>query len=240
MSSLKKSAFISSFTALLCFVVVARPQAALADDAAGDFSVSSNPNGSWRYGWSATLASAFNLDVTSTTSEYGVSGLAGWLSNQSGTEGVPYVLKNTTANPITWNFWTVYQPGQLALEAGYSGQYAVVRWTAFSAGQFNVAATFSALSQFGDSSDVHILRDGISIFDSAVNGFPNSQTYSGTQTLAMGDTIDFAVGFGSDGSVSEDTTGLAATIVAVPEPSTLGLVGAGLGCLLSLRFLKRK
>jgi hypothetical protein len=222
MSLSTKSALNSTFTALLCLFVVALPHAALAYDATADFSTNSNPNGVWSYGWSSTLGSAFHLDATSTTAEYKLIGLAGWVSDQSA-EGVPYVLKNTTASPIAINPNNIYQPGQLALEAGFSGQYAVVRWTAFSTGPFTITATFSALSHAGDSSDVHILRNGISIFNSAVNGFPGSQTYSGVQNLAKGDTIDFAVGFGSDGSVNEDTTILAASIipdVASPMPTT--------------------
>jgi hypothetical protein len=238
MSSSKKLALTLITTTLLCLVVVALPQAALAYDAAADFSTSSNPNGVWSYGWSTTLGSAFNLDTSNTTAAYGLTGLGGWLSNQSA-EGVPYILRNSTVNPITVAAFTTYQPGQLALNMNVS-QYAVLRWTAPSAGQFSLAATFSGLSLVGDSADVHIQLNSVSIFDSTVFGSPSPTSFSATLTLASGDHIDFAVGFGSDGNDHEDTTGLAATIVAVPEPSTLGLVGAALGCLLSLRFLKRK
>jgi PEP-CTERM motif len=86
--------------------------------------------------------------------------------------------------------------------------------------------------------DVHILHDGVSIFNSNVTGSPSPTSYSGLQGIVAGDTIDFAVGVGSDGNYNEDLTALSATIV--PEPDTLGLVGMGFGCLLSFRFLKRK
>ncbi len=230
--------FISTFTTLLCLVVVALPHVALAYDAAADFSIGSNPNGAWSYGWSVSLGSTFNLDTASTNAQYGLSGLNGWLGNQT-PEGIPYILRNTTASPIVVPGATIYQPGQLALNMNGS-QYADLRWTAPSSGQFSIAATFSGLSTVGDSSDVHILLNGVSIFNSAVNGSPSPTSYSGVQNVTTGDRIDFAVGFGSNGNDHEDTTGLAATIVAVPEPGPLGLVGAALGCLLSLRFLKKK
>ena len=35
--------------------------APLTYDVAADFSAINNPNGAWRYGWSSTLTSAFNL-----------------------------------------------------------------------------------------------------------------------------------------------------------------------------------
>lgn len=220
MSSLKKSAFISSFTALLCFAVAALPYAASAYDAAADFSIGSNPNGVWSYGWSVSLGSTFNLDTASTNAQYGLSGLNGWLGNQT-PEGIPYILRNTTANPILVAGATTYQPGQLALNMNGS-QYAVLRWTAPSSGLFTIAATFSGLSSVGDSSDVHILLNGVSLFDSAVNGSPSPTPYSGIQNVAAGDHIDFAVGFGSNGNDHEDTTGLAASIVAVPCPNIIG------------------
>lgn len=241
MSLSKKSALISTVTALLCLIIVGLPHAALAYDAAADYSTSSNPNGVWSYGWSTTLGSTFNLDTSNTVSAYGIMGFRGWLSDQS-VEGVPYSLQNNSANPITIANNTTYQPGQLALNPGLTGQYAIIRWTAPSTGQFNIAATFSALSSvnFLVSSDVHILRNGGSIFDSNVIGSPSSVSYSGLQSLAAGDRIDFAVGFGDNGNDFEDTTGLTATIVAVPEPMTVWLVGTGLVCLFSFRFLNRK
>ena len=230
--------FISAFTMLLCLVVVALPHAALAYDASADFSTSNDPNGVWSYGWSTTLGSAFTLDTSNTTAAYGLTGLGGWFSGQSA-EGVPDVLRNNTASPILLANFTNFQPGQLTLNM-FQSTYSVLRWTAPSTGQFNIAATFSAVSTIGGTTDVHVQTNGVSIFDSAVNGFPSPTSYTGTVSLVSGDHIDFAVGFGSNGNDHEDTTALAATIVAVPEPGTLALVSAALGCLLPLRFLKRK
>ena len=235
LSSSKKLSTAAVAT-LFCLLAVALPGVASAYDVGADFSTASNPNGVWSYGWSTTLGAAFNLDTSNTTSAYGQSGLGGWFSSQTA-EGNPDALHNSTASPITIGS-TTYQPGQLTLNPNdkNASEYSVVRWTAPSSGSFSIAATFSGASSIGDSVDVHILRNGVSIFDSIV--FPNPTSYSAAQNLTAGDTIDFAVGFGSNGNDHEDTTTLAATIV--PEPGTSGLVGAGLGCLFVLGFLKRK
>ena len=239
MRTSKRSARIVAFTALLGLAVVAMPGAASAYDVAGDFSLGSNPNGAWSYGWSTTIGSAFNLDPTNTTSAYGQNGLLAWFDvpEDFGSESVVY---NSTASPLFIGGHTTFQPGQLALNPGLTGHDAIARWTAPSSGVFNVAATFSGLSTIGDTADVHVLKNGTSIFDSAVNCTPSPTSYSGTLNLTLGDTIDFIAGFGNNGNNHDDTTVLSATVVAVPEPGTLGLVAMSLGCLLSVRFLKRK
>jgi len=145
-------------------------------------------------------------------------------------------LKNFTANPVANNVFTIYQPGQLGLQPGSSNLESIVRWTAPSSGTFSINTTFSGLdTTFGDSADVHILHNGVSIFNSVVS--PNPASFSGPQSILAGDTIDFVVGNGGNG-INGDSTGLSATIV--PEPTTLGLVAMSLAGLLSFRFLKRK
>jgi hypothetical protein len=228
----RKSILVSTVATFLCLAALTRPGVAQSYSAAGDFSTAGNPNGTWSYGWSLGLGSSFVLDTSNTTAYSGL-GLDGWLGAQH-LDGIPYVLHNGTANPITLAS-TTYQPGQLAEQSGESNQYCVVRWTAPSSGTFNIAATFTGLSSHGDSSDVHILLDGVSIFAADVGSVTN---YSGLQSITAGDTVDFAIGNGGNGP-EEDTTALSA-IVTVPEPGTLGLIAMGFGCLLSFRFLKRK
>jgi hypothetical protein len=237
MRTSKKSVLLSTFATLLSLVVLARPSAALSYSTAGDFSSSSNPNGAWSYGWSYGVGSAFSLDTTNTASLAGLA-LDGWMGNLNPAPGAnwPYVVRNSTAHPVTNNVTTVYQPGQLGLLAGSSNEDSVVRWTAPFSGTFSIAATFSRLDTvFGSSAQVYILHNGSSFFNSGVN--PGPASFSGLQSITAGDTIDFVVddaGHGPNGN----SIGLSATIV--PEPGTLALVAMGLGCLLSSRFLKRK
>jgi PEP-CTERM motif len=233
MTTSRKSMLLSTFATLLSLVVITRPSAAQSYNAAADFSTGSNPNGAWSYGSSISLGSAF-IPSSIPTNGYVAVGLDGWLGSATGS-GVPYVLHNGTAHNITNNF-SVYQPGQLLQQPGGLGQYSIVRWTAPFSGTFSINATFSGLSLLGDSADVHILLDGISIFNFTVIGSPSPASYSGSGSLTAGDRIDFVVGDAGNGA-NEDNTALSATIV--PEPATLALVGMGLGCLLSFRFFKR-
>jgi hypothetical protein len=226
-----KSTLTPIIATLLCLVAVAVPKSASAYSAAGDFSISSNPNGAWSYGWSMSLGSAFNLDTTNTANYNGL-GVDGWLSPG----GLPYILYNNTTNTVV-NQNSTYQPGQLILQPDTTNDYGIVRWTAPSSGLYNITATFSGVSSLGDSVDVHILDNGSSIFDSTVTGSPSPTSYSGIQNLAAGATIDFAVGNGGNGP-NEDNTALSATIQSVPEPSTVALTTVGLLGLLGYR--KRK
>jgi hypothetical protein len=233
----KKSAFISTFATLLTVVVLARSGAAQSYNAATDFSISSNPNGAWSYGYSFGVGSAFHLDTTNTAAYAGLA-LGGWMGNLNTAFGAnyPYALKNFTSHPVTNNGTTVYQPGQLALHPDQSNVVSIVRWTAPVSGTFSLNVTFSGLdSTFGDSADVHILHNGSSLLNSVVS--PNPASFSGPQSILAGDTIDFVVGNGGNG-INGDSTGLSATIV--PEPTTVGLAAMGLACLLSFHFRKRK
>jgi len=239
MTASNKSTLISTFATLLSLVVIALPSSAQSYNAAGDFSATSNPNGAWSYGYSFGVGSTFHLDTTNTALYAPGVPLSGWLGNENSVPftGYPYVVHNGTAGPVSINVNTVYQPGQLGLHPGDSNEVSVVRWTAPFSGTFSIATTFSGLSSVGDSADVHILHNGSSLFNSTVIGSPSPASYSAPQSILAGDTIDFVVGNGGNG-LNDDTTVLSASIV--PEPGTLGLVGMGLGCLLSFRFLKRK
>jgi hypothetical protein len=238
MTTSRKSALISTIATLLSLVVLARPGVAQVYNAAGDFSISSNPNGAWSYGYSYGVGSTFILDTTNTASYGPGLALGGWMGNVDSSPGAnyPYTLKNFTAHPVTNNITTVYQSGQLGLQPGSSNEESIIRWTAPFSGTFTIATTFSSLDViFGASVDVHILHNGISIFNSVVN--PNPAIFSGSQSILAGDTIDFVVGNGGNG-INGDSTSLSATIV--PEPGTLALVAMSLASLLSFGLRKRR
>jgi hypothetical protein len=243
MTTSNKSALISTIVTLLSLVVLARPGVAQTYSAAVDFSDSSNPNGAWSYGYSYGVGSTFIPDTTNTASYGPGLALGGWMGNVDSSPGAnyPYALKNFTANPVANNGTTVYQPGQLGLQPGSSNEDSIVRWTAPFSGTFNIAVTFSAMDSFGDSTDVHVLRNGSSLFNSmvlsGVFGSPSTVSFSVAQSVLAGDTIDFVVGNDGNG-LNNDTTALTATIV--PEPGTFTLVAMSLAGLLSFRFFKRK
>jgi uncharacterized repeat protein (TIGR01451 family) len=185
-------------------------------DAAGDFSLSGNPNGAWSYGWSATLGGAFTEDVT-TRSDHPAPGLQSW-------DGpiqtfFPVISKNITNAPVVVGTVT-WQPGQMVNHPGPNGEYSVLRWTAPRSGEVEFSASFSGADS--TSTDVHVLLNETAIpdCDGNVNGFGAGPTFSKSLVVEAGDTIDFVVGFGN-GNFSNDSTGVDARLAYVDgEPPT--------------------
>ncbi len=176
--------------------------------AAGDFSAASNPNGAWSYGWSASRGSAFNLDTVATT----VSGVNVW--NYSATQVEPDVFFNGTSNTINPSGTNPIPAGTLAFHPGPIGQNAIVRWTAPSTGAYAIGATFTGRDFVGPTTtDVAVLSNGGLLWSGEVTGYLAMQSYAASRLdLIAGDTLDFTVGFGTDGTYSYDSTGLSADI----------------------------
>ena len=105
-----------------------------------------------------------------------------------------------------------WQPRQLAFHPGPSGEFSVIRWTAPTTATVSIAGSFTGTDCCATTTDVHVLRNGVSLFDNSVNGFGATVSFSATVSIQAGDTIDFIVGFGSDGNFFNDSTGLDAVI----------------------------
>ncbi len=181
---------------------------------ATEFNTSSNPVGSWSYGWESTLGSAFNLF----DSRYDSGPLQAWALGSS----YPRVYHNSSGDLYTSGS-VRYEPGQLTLHPGSSGQKSVARWTATVAGTITITATFTGQDFQGPtSSDVHVLLNGVSQYDANVNGYgdPSARTYTATLTVNPGDTVDFAVGYGSNNNYNYDTTGLNIAITGAVGTTT--------------------
>jgi hypothetical protein len=216
--------FVCVLAAVGCLCAAALPaRADVIFDAATDFSLTQNPNGVWSYGQSATLASPLVL-YTNTVREF--SAIESWNAG-SGSFSNPSVSHNPLANSVTQASIT-YQPGQLAFHPGPNGQFSVVRFVAPTAGDYSLQSSFTGLDFVGPTTtDVHVLRNGVSLFDGVISAFGSGPSFATSQRLSAGDTIDFKVGVGSDGTFAFDTTGLGARITLVPEPSSLVLFSLG-------------
>ena len=172
--------------------------------AAGDFSSSTNPNGAWSYGYTTTLGGTFTTYSTSGTTVY--SGEVGWFGPIPGptAPGFPLVVA------------TLPNPQVLDLGPGPS-TYTVARWTAPSKGRWDVIGQF-----FGTgvtTADVHVLRNGVALFNSPLNG-SDLQGFSLVVQANPGDTVDFVAGPGANGDNNGDSTGFRASIG--PQPSVMG------------------
>lgn len=198
-------------------------------DAAADFSPTSNPNGVWSYGWMQALGSSFVLDAIHET-ESGLDFWEGSIASGSPPGSFPLVFHNGTAHTIVTAGTVSVAPGQLALHPDPGNEYSVLRWTAPRNDAVSIKSVFSGLDFVGPTStDVHVLHNGSPLFADDVQGFGSGSavTFNSVLNVVQGDTIDFAVGFGRNGSFFFDSTALSATIASVPEPSARALLSVG-------------
>jgi hypothetical protein len=200
--------------------------------AANDFSLASNPNGVWRYGTTGTtLTGPLTTFATTASAIAGIPNWDGWMGTQPMFgNNYPFDAKYSGATPGTAND-IVLLPGMLTQHPAPDGAYSVIRFTAPTTGIYLLSAVFEGREFQGQGpgthADVHILRNGVALFNGAVNGFgPSSdQIFATSLNLNASDLLDFSVGFGSDGTFLGDTVALEATFTTVPEPNSIILLG---------------
>jgi len=212
-----------NFTRLLTGVLtIVLPLAA--SDIVTDFSTIFNPNGQYQYGAESTLGGAFSLNSTAVSG----AGYAGWSGDVS---GFPLILANTSGSEFTSGTAT-YSTDYLNLHPASDDTYAVLRYIVTVPGLYQISGAFRGQDINGTSTDVHILVNGASAFDADVTGYldPSKQTFSLLGAFNANDIIDFAVGFGANGSYFYDSTGLQATIAdaPAPEPGSMMLILSGI------------
>lgn len=226
--------------ASLCATVFWTPvaNAATIYDPSAEFSPTSNPSSPWSYGYSLTQGGSMILHQEN----FNINGVDTWRTNIAGSS-TPLVGNNPTSNPVSAITW-VLDPGTISLHPGPNNERALLRFTAPTTGIYQILGSFSGSDIYGTTTDVHLLTNGVSIFDGLVNGFSVSSTqlFDNTVKLNNGDFLDFAVGYGYNNNYYNDTTQLSARIIAVttstPEPATIiSLLGLGT---LGMTVLKRK
>jgi len=190
-------------TSLVC-------QAQMTYDAAREFSLTDNPTVVWSYGYSGSFGTFTTFPGQSDQS----SALPFWRPDPNST--VPTVGKNTSGQILEAS-GNIFQIDQMVFHPGDSvhNQYAMVRFTAPKTGAYTLTARFSGVYALdaGTTSDVHVLVNGMSFFDGAVQGYGSEVSFTppSSVTLRDGDTVDFVVGNGGNGYWG-DFTGLAATV----------------------------
>jgi hypothetical protein len=207
------------------------PDGGIAFDLGADFSFASNPNGPWRYGYTVGPAldvEQFALDTL--VPDAGGDPIAFWHPWSPATiaDGYyPYVAENSgpvaSAEEASWALY----PQEVAMEASNSGQYSMVQFVAPFAGSYQIKAHFEGVHFRLSTTDVHVLAGDAGLFAANIDGYGGDPTfhvvegasptadYQGTVTLQAGDVLTFAVGYGTDMTDYNDTTGLTAHIVFV-------------------------
>lgn len=156
----------------------------------------------------------------------------------------------TTANSITGTFttapWTStgseWYGGESLGTPAISQNYnhpavnsltpAVRRYTVGSGTELDYTGTVQITGMFYDNAPGEtsgfVTVDGVNYFNMAVPNTGNSTgfvTFDFTVSVAPGSTIDFGVNAGDN--AFSDSTGVTATVTAVPEPGTIGMALAG-------------
>ena len=191
----------------------------------------SNPNGSYIYGYNLSPTDPSQISTANlvhTSAFAGNAGVQGFYYPNNVV--VPAIVANVTANTVVLPFATL-QPGQLLLHPGgpyadgFSSPlaYADLQYTIGAAGIYNIFGRFSGLDSGG--TDVHVYVNGTEQFGSSVSGGTSTAFNLSHLILNAGAKVDFLVGPGADGGIGSDSTGLFASVVAAPEPSTLASAG---------------
>lgn len=184
------------------------------------FSPTTNPNGVWSYGYQNTLGGALVLHNSTVPN----TGIMTWCTD-SNPDYKGCVNGNTTGSPvdISGMYW---QPYGMTFHPGPQDQKAIIRWTAPYAASVYVTASFwGANYGSGASTDVHVLHNNTELFTGQISGYGGgghnwfgsspTQYYGGSITVAQGDTIDFACGYGN-GTYYSDLTGVSGYITDTP------------------------
>ena len=108
------------------------------------------------------------------------------------------------------------------------GNNDIVRWTAPSAGNWSISGRFEGIDNGEHAHNVEILKNSSDVLlaPSPIDVYGARASFNITRNLKAGDTIDFIEMNGPN--VYHLSTGLAAQISAVPEPSSLVLAGFGM------------
>jgi hypothetical protein len=145
----------------------------------------------------------------------------------------PLFHHNANDTPQTLGGTAAIDAGQL-IEAPGLNAFTVARFTAPQSGQYQIATLFEGMQYYGQgvTTDVHVLKNGVPLFDGIINGWVGrpyittarfgsspEQSFSAMLNLSTGDRIDFVVGNGGNGYFV-DGTGLSARItLASPDLS---------------------
>lgn len=194
--------FVAAGAAAFAFSL---PAAAQSFDASTDFSTTANPSNGWSYGWSPSLLQPFQL--ASVAGNLCGTAARGWSpGNYLG------VYKNTAAQSSTCQT-AAYARETVILHPGSSGQYAKLRWTSPGTGFCTISVAFTGADvSFPTSSDVAVLYNGTAIASAAVDSYAEGFVFATTINVLAGETIDFAVGYGSNQTFNGDSTAVDASI----------------------------
>jgi hypothetical protein len=196
------------------------PNGMCVDRAAHHFTIANNPSGNWSYGFITSLGTSFIRYGSTTTVE---STLQVWNSGPVASSNAlaPSVFSSAALVDKIYQGSFKMSPGQLGFYPGTTGEWSIIRWIAPRLGMYAIDARFTGLSGANDAAvsttsiDLQI-NGAISVSKTMnTNGGPNVVVYGApAQSFKQGDTVDFMVGYGTDGNATDDPVGADITFIA--------------------------
>jgi hypothetical protein len=223
----------SAAAAVAMLTLAATPTfAATVYDAVADFSStqSTGVNGVWSYGFDG--GSGF-VAYDKITLNAGGPGGHSWTSTSWVSSGVPAVLGNVSGGTLSYATVThgndvlnVHPGANSAAGNGGIDYDSIVRFTAPVTSTYSYSGFFRVLD-WAQQNGVKVSVGDNSAPILLTGPLGNQSNFSGLVTLSAGDTFDFRVN--RAGNYYYDSTGLSASITAVPEPGTWAMMIIGFG-----------
>ncbi len=171
--------------------------------AAGQFSLASNPNGTWSYLVNRSLLPYVNKSCAS----------SGLICRWNGKPVCNSVFVAASKRGIPASFSTIRLPGDHLDLDPESAAGVRTRWTAPNAGTFVVRGDFLGVDVSENSHPVAILFNGKqNVYSNTITHFGQRDAFNLTRKMRRGDSIDFVVSTGS--ACTYLGTGLKAIITA--------------------------
>ena len=166
--------------------------------------------------------------IAATKHKVNHNGLEYWVPRHGGN---PFTAYNPTDEVVSVGPIR-FVPGVVVVHPGPLREYVVDRLIVPDAGLYAVTGGFAGADTRGALTDVYVVLDGSTIFSGVVDGFGSASrvSFSFTQYLPAGATLDFMVGTNGVDYLQDATT-VSARITAVPEPATLPMLAGGLAVL---------
>lgn len=185
------------------------------EDAVRSFSLNSNPIGNWAFGYTSKddLSQFILFEKANHNNHFGSPEVPADFWTRPN-EWHPLILKNTSNVVVVIQGAVVVSPSMFEMHPGPNGERSVVRWTAPADGHYRVEGQFRGINGSGyTSTDAMVIENGSAIrFSTNVEGYNYEKPFDLTFKLHAGDTVDFSVGYGSDGKYEGDSTGFSAIV----------------------------
>lgn len=205
------------YLVILCFVLMNSIVCAATYNATTDYSLASNPNGVWSYGY---MSPDLNINTfslyTTTASSFWLQWYTPGISGDS-TPAIAYNSQPTVQYGVA--------PGQLTLHPGPAYQASVLRFTAPIDGTYNFVGQFFA-------GHTGIMSVAVRKVSTMLWSASDAGSFNLTQTITAGTVMDFMVygGYGAGNTpIALVVTG--PDPIPIPEPNTCLFLGIALSVL---------